>query len=93
MAFTKETAPAAEKKAEKPKNYNPGKEESKRRRKLEKLETEIAALEEEVEKLKTELALPENSSNYTKLQELQNQIDEGEEKLLGLMEEWENYAT
>ena len=80
-------------KEEKPKNYNPGKEESKRRRKLEKLENEIAGLEENIEELKTQLTLPENSSNYTKLQELQSKIDESEEKLLLLMEEWENYAS
>lgn len=92
MAFTKETATLKEVKTEKPKNYNPGKEESKRRRKLEKLEGEIAVLEEHLEKLKTELSAPENSSDYTRLQEIQSQIEEEEEKLLTLMEEWENYT-
>ena len=91
MAFTKET-PAKAEKTEKPKNYNPGKEESKRRRKLEKLESEIAAVEEKLDKLKEELSAPENASDYTKLQKIQNDIDEEEEKLLLLMEEWENYA-
>lgn len=93
MAFTKEIAAIKEEKVEKPKNYNPGKEESKRRRKVEKLESEIAALEETIEMLKNELSLPENASNYTRLSQLQNQIDEGEEKLLMLMEEWEGYAS
>ena len=94
MAFTKATSASDNKEAkeEKPKNYNPGKEESKRRRKLEKLEGEIAALEEEIEQLKEELARPENATDYTKLQEIQQKIDEQEEKLLLLMEEWENYA-
>ena len=94
MAFSKETySPVVRtQKDEKPKNFNPGKEESKRRRKLEKLEGEIAALEEKLEQLKDELALPENASNYAKLQEIQEQIDKGEEELLLLMEEWENYA-
>lgn len=91
MAFAKET-PAKAEKTEKPKNYNPGKEESKRRRKLEKLESEIAAVEEKLDKLKEELSAPENASDYTKLQKIQNDIDEEEEKLLLLMEEWENYA-
>lgn len=91
MAFTKETS-VIDKKEEKPKNYNPGKEESKRRRKLEKLESEIAAVEEKLVKLKSELEAPENASDYTKLQEIQSDIDEQEEKLLLLMEEWENYA-
>ncbi len=93
MQFTRENGNDKEEKIEKPKNYNPGKEESKRRRKLEKLENEIAGLEENIEELKTQLTLPENSSNYTKLQELQSKIDESEEKLLSLMEEWENYAS
>lgn len=93
MQFTRENGNDKEEKIEKPKNYNPGKEESKRRRKLEKLENEIAGLEENIEELKTQLTLPENSSNYTKLQELQSKIDESEEKLLLLMEEWENYAS
>lgn len=93
MQFTRENGNDKEEKIEKPKNYNHGKEESKRRRKLEKLENEIAGLEENIEELKTQLTLPENSSNYTKLQELQSKIDESEEKLLLLMEEWENYAS
>lgn len=94
MAFTKATSASdnKESKEEKTKNYNPGKEESKRRRKLEKLEGEIAALEEEIETLKEELSMPENSTDYTRLQEIQQKIDEQEEKLLLLMEEWENYA-
>lgn len=93
MAFTKENISAKEVKTEKPKNYNPGKEESKRRRKLEKLEAEIATVEETLEKLKEELVLPGNASDYTKLQDIQKQIDDEEEKLLGLMEEWEEYAS
>ena len=94
MAFTKAASASYNKevKEEKPKNYNPGKEESKRRRKLEKLEGEIAASEEEIERLKEELARPENATDYTRLQEIQQKIDEQEEKLLLLMEEWENYA-
>ena len=91
MAFTREAAIKTEK-TEKPKNYNPGKEESKRRRKLEKLENEIALAEEKLDKLKAELSSPEYASDYNKLQEIQNCIDEEEEKLLLLMEEWENYA-
>lgn len=94
MAFTKATSASdnKESKEEKTKNYNPGKEESKRRRKQEKLEGEIAALEEEIETLKEELARPENATDYTRLQEIQQKIDDQEEKLLLLMEEWENYA-
>ena len=94
MSFVKENMVSVQKevKTEKPKNFNPGKEESKRRRKLEKLEGQIAEAEEKLEQLKLELADPSHASNYTKLQEIQEQIDEEEEKLLGLMEEWEEYA-
>ena len=93
MNFTKENASEKEVKAEKPKNFNPGKEESKKRRKLEKLESQIAAVEEELEQLKDELNLPQNASDYTLLQEIQSKIDENEEELLNLMEEWEEYAS
>ena len=93
MSFTKENASEKEVKAEKPKNFNPGKEESKKRRKLEKLESQIAAVEEELEQLKEELNLPQNASDYTLLQEIQSKIDANEEKLLSLMEEWEEYAS
>ncbi len=94
MAFSKDDMSAAlkEEKKEKPRNYNPGKEESKRRRKLEKLEGEIAVVEERLEELKQELASPEYASDYAQLQDIQNKIDEEEEKLLILMEEWEEYV-
>lgn len=90
MEFSKDNIKETVK--EKPKNYNPGKEESKRKRKVEKLEKEIQETEEKLEKLQRELTLPEHATAYTKLQELQNAIDETEEKLLELMEEWENLA-
>lgn len=93
MSFTLDEGKTKVDTAEKPKNYNPGKEESKRRRKLEKLENEISELENELEVLKEQLQLPENVTNYAKLQEIQENIDKGEEKLLGLMEEWETYAS
>ena len=93
MSFTKENASEKEAKVEKPRNFNPGKEESKKRRKLEKLESQMAAVEEELERLKEELNLPQNASDYTLLQEIQSKIDTNEEKLLSLMEEWEEYVS
>lgn len=94
MSFVKDGGNASPKelKPEKPKNYNPGKEESKRRRKLEKLEGQIVASEEKLEQLKSELADPANASNYTKLQEIQEALEAEEEALLLLMEEWDEYA-
>lgn len=67
---------------------NPGKERSKISKKIEKLEAEIAAIEEEIEVKKGELNNPEYASDYTKLSGIQSQIDEKEEKLLELMDEW-----
>ncbi len=93
MSFSLSTNQDREEKVEKHKNYNPGKEESKRRRKLEKLEIEISELEVKIDALKEQLQLPENTSNYTKLQEIQESIDEAEERLLELLEEWETYAS
>lgn len=94
MSFVKDGGNASPKelKPEKPKNYNPGKEESKRRRKLEKLEGQIVASEEKLEQLKSELVDPANASNYTKLQEIQEALEAEEEVLLLLMEEWDEYA-
>lgn len=77
---------------EKLKSYNPGKEESKRRRKVEKLEGQIAECEERMEQMKLELLNPAYASDYGKLQEIQNQIDTDEEKLYELMEQWEEFA-
>ena len=45
--------------------------------------------EEEIEALKEELMNPEHASSYSKLEEIQAQIDEKEEELMELMEEWE----
>ncbi|MBP5453160.1 MAG: ABC-F family ATP-binding cassette domain-containing protein, partial [Lachnospiraceae bacterium] len=67
---------------------NPGKEKSKLKKKLEKIEEKISVLEEEIEKKKDELLNPEYASMYSKLTEIQTEIDAKEEELLTLMEEW-----
>lgn len=77
-----------EKSQEKPVYYNPGKERSKLERKLEKVEEKISLLEEEITKLKDELLNPTISSDFTKLSNIQSDIDEKEEMLLSAMEEW-----
>lgn len=92
MEFTKEAGKIAEEKKEKNKNYNPGKEESKKRRKLEKLEKEIEEVEAKLDSLHVELNLPEYATAYTKLQEIQDTIEETEAKLLEMMEEWEKLS-
>jgi len=68
---------------------NPGKERSKLLKKLEKLEEKIGLLEEEIEKKKEELNDPQYATAYTKLNEIQGEIDKREEELLSVMDEWE----
>lgn len=85
---TTKSAPIGTKVAEK-KNNNPGKERAKLERKVKKAEESVASCEAEIESLKEELMQPENASNYTRLGEIQVQIEEKEETLLVLMEEWE----
>lgn len=67
---------------------NPGKERSKLTKKLEKLETGIALLEEEIQKKRDELSNPDYASDYSKLSEIQSEIDAKEEELLEMMDEW-----
>ena len=66
------------------------------RRKAEKevarIEKAISDLEEEKKALGEKMALPEIYSNGEKAKEVQRKIDETEEKLLALNEEWEKAA-
>ena len=71
-------------------NNNPGKERAKLERKVKKAEEAVTSCEEEIEALHGELMNPDHASSYAKLEEIQAQIDEKEEMLLGLMEEWES---
>ena len=71
------------------KGDNPGKERAKLERKVKKAEENVALCEEEIDALKVELMAPHNASNYSKLGEIQEGIDEKEETLFLLMEEWE----
>ena len=67
-----------------------GKEADRRRRQKKKLEDKIESIEKEIEELKEELCKPEYASMYSKLTEIQNEIDAKEEELLTVMEEWDN---
>lgn len=79
-------------KTEKPKEeknyYNPGKEKAKQERKIAKLEEKIAACEEKIAEYQAQMADPELSSNYMKLNEIQKLIEEEEQTLDQLMEEY-----
>lgn len=67
---------------------NPGKERSKLQKKLEKLEATIAEYEDFVAAKKDELQNPDYATDYGKLTEIQSEIDEKEEAILELMDEW-----
>ena len=72
-------------------------EEAARQRKLEndlkKTEKKINQLEEENEKIQEEINLPENSTDAEKLTELSARLEQNEEALLKLYEDWENLQT
>ena len=69
--------------------YNPGKERSKIEKKIKRAEEELAQKEEKLESLKQELLNPKYQSSYSKLTEIQNEIDAIEEAIMEDMEVWE----
>ena len=60
---------------------------------MKKAEEELAIKEEQLDGLKAELLRPEYQSSYSKLTEIQNQIDELEEEILSDMEKWEELSS
>ncbi len=70
-------------------SYQAGKEQARLERKIKKIEERLTAVEEEIQNQKDELHNPALASDYMKLQELQDRIDQKEEELLTLMSEWE----
>lgn len=73
--------------------YNPGKERSKVQKKLKKAEEDLAVKEAKLDELKAELMKPEYQSSYSKLTEIQNEIDSLEEEILIDMEAWEELSS
>lgn len=73
--------------------YNPGKERSKIQKKIKKAEEDLAVKEAKLDELKTELMKPEYQSSYSKLTEIQNEIDALEEEILIDMETWEELSS
>ncbi len=71
-------------------SYLAGKEQSKLERQKKKIEEEIEKLEADIDARNAELQDPDNASDYVKLQDIQNEIDKMEEKLLELMAEWDD---
>ena len=73
--------------------YNPGKERSKIQKKIKKAEEDLAVKEAKLDELKAELMKPEYQSSYSKLTEIQNEIDALEEEILIDMETWEELSS
>lgn len=73
--------------------YNPGKERSKIQKKVKKAEEDLAVKESKLDELKAELMKPEYQSSYSKLTEIQNEIDALEEEILIDMEAWEELSS
>ena len=65
-----------------------GKEADRKKRQKKRLEEKIGELEGQIDELKEELCKPEYASMYSKLTQLQEEIDAKEEELLALMEEY-----
>ncbi|MBQ6707463.1 MAG: ABC-F type ribosomal protection protein [Clostridia bacterium] len=92
-------APQQVKEAEKPKvnEYKLKKEkESELRRKkgrLSRLENEISEIEEEIKNIENELNLPETTSDYELVLKLTNELDEKNNKLEEMLEEWEDLMS
>lgn len=74
-------------------NYNPGKELAKVEKKLEKTESQMEEYETLVQSLKDELLNPEIASDYVKLGEIQEEIDQKEQEILDLMNTWEELSS
>lgn len=72
--------------------HNPGKERSKVEKKVKKAEEDLMQKEEELEVLKAELLRPEYQSSYSKLTEIQGQIDAKEAEIMEAMEVWEELS-
>ena len=73
--------------------YNPGKERSKIQKKVKKAKEDLAVKEAKLDELKAELMKPEYQSSYSKLTEIQNEIDALEEEILIDMEAWEELSS
>lgn len=73
--------------------YNPGKERSKIQKKVKKAEEDLAVKEAKLDELKAELMKPKYQSSYSKLTEIQNEIDALEEEILIDMEAWEELSS
>ena len=73
-------------------SYFQSKEETRRKNKILKLENKIEEKEEQIRLLKEEMESEEICSDYIKLKEFQDKIDEIEAEVTGLLTEWEELS-
>ena len=71
----------------------PGQGTLKDTKKVKKAEEDLAVKEAKLDELKAELMKPEYQSSYSKLTEIQNEIDALEEEILIDMEAWEELSS
>ena len=60
---------------------------------MQRAEEELAEKEEKLKELQAELLLPQYQSSYSKLTEIQSQIDAMEEEIMAAMEVWEELSS
>lgn len=72
------------------KYYNPGREQAKKERRIKRIEEQLSLCENDIQREKDELMNPELATDYIRLQEIQNSIDEKEALLLDLMAQWDS---
>lgn len=85
-AKQEKAAPTLEDVFDKKTYYNPGKVRSRLQRQLEKYEQQLLESEERASELKMQLLEPSLASDYQKLMELQNRLDEEERQQESLLE-------
>lgn len=73
-------------------SYQLGKEQARKERQLKKIEENLEQLEEKLEELKMQLLNPEYQSDYVKLGEINDEIQQTEEAILVAMDEWETLS-
>ena len=88
---------AASQTSDRKQEYKAKKEEQaairKKENAIKKIEAEITAIEERLPILDAEMGKPENCTNSVYLQEIQQEKEQLEEKLLTLMETWEELSS
>jgi len=67
-------------------------EEAQARNRVRELEKKISTIEQEIEEMNAQISLPEIATDYTKLQPLLTRLEEAQETLTHLYEDWEQCA-